>query len=53
MSLIVFCCPLKDIEIINNESGVPTVRPHGEAKIKAEEKGIANVLVPLSHSDVS
>ena len=44
---------MKDIEIVNNESGVPTVRLHGEAKIQAEEKGITSVLVSLSHSDVS
>jgi len=42
---------VKDIEIINNESGVPTVRLHGEAKTKAEEKGITSVFISLSHSD--
>ena len=44
---------MKDIEIVNNETGVPTIRLHGEAKTKAEEKGITSVFVSLSHSDVS
>lgn len=44
---------MKDIEIINNESGVPTVHLHGQAKAKAAEKGISKVLISLSHSEVS
>lgn len=44
--------PMKDIEIINDESGVPTVELHGDAKTKAEEKGITKVLISLSHSEV-
>jgi len=44
--------PMKDIEIINDESGVPTVHLHGDARAKAEEKGITNVLISLSHSEV-
>ena len=44
---------MKDIEIVNDESGVPTVRLHGEAKSKATEKGISKVLISLSHSEVS
>jgi fatty acid synthase subunit alpha, fungi type len=44
---------MKDIEIINDESGVPTVRLHGEAKAKATEKGISKILISLSHSQVS
>ncbi|KAJ3567004.1 hypothetical protein NP233_g6647 [Leucocoprinus birnbaumii] len=43
--------PLKDIEILNNTDGVPSVHLHGEAKQKAEEKGIAQVLISLSHSE--
>jgi len=42
---------LQDIEIVNDESGVPTVRLHGEAKQKAEEKGISKILISLSHSE--
>jgi phosphopantetheine--protein transferase-like protein len=44
--------PMKDIEIINDESGVPTVHLHGDARTKAEEKGITKVLISLSHSEV-
>ncbi|KIJ66907.1 hypothetical protein HYDPIDRAFT_174219 [Hydnomerulius pinastri MD-312] len=42
---------LKDIEILPNESGVPTVTLHGDAKAAAESKGISQVLVSLSHSE--
>lgn len=44
---------MKDIEIVNDEAGVPTVRLHGDAKAKAAEKGISKVLISLSHSEVS
>jgi len=43
--------PMKDIEIINDEGGVPTVRLHGDARVVAEEKGISNILISLSHSE--
>jgi phosphopantetheine--protein transferase-like protein len=43
---------MKDIEIINDESGVPTVHLHGEAKAGASAKGISKVLISLSHSEV-
>lgn len=43
---------MKDIEIINDESGVPTVHLHGEARAKAEAKRITRILVSLSHSEV-
>ncbi|KAJ3517947.1 hypothetical protein NLJ89_g178 [Agrocybe chaxingu] len=42
---------MKDIEILNDDSGVPMVRLHGEAKLKAEERGIGKVLLSLSHSE--
>ncbi|KAF8969171.1 fatty acid synthase [Flammula alnicola] len=42
---------MKEIEILNGESGVPTVQLHGEAKAKAAEKGISKVLISLSHSE--
>lgn len=42
---------MRDIEIINDNNGVPTVRLHGEAKARAVEKGISKVLVSLSHSE--
>jgi fatty acid synthase subunit alpha len=34
-------------EIINDESGMPTVRLHGDARGKADEKRITNVLISL------
>ncbi len=45
--------PLKDIEIIADASGVPTVVLHGDEKSAAEAKGISKVHVSLSHSEVS
>ncbi|KAJ3916064.1 fatty acid synthase [Lentinula edodes] len=43
--------PMKDIEIVNDKDGVPTVVLHGEAKTKASEKGVSKVLLSLSHSE--
>ena len=42
--------PLKDVEILPDESGVPTVVLRGEAKAAAEAKGISNVHISLCHS---
>ncbi|KAI0046589.1 fatty acid synthase [Auriscalpium vulgare] len=42
---------LKDIEILPNETGAPEVTLHGDAKAAAESKGIAKILLSLSHSD--
>ncbi|PPQ94469.1 hypothetical protein CVT25_001102 [Psilocybe cyanescens] len=42
---------MKDIEIVNDELGVPTVHLHGEARAKATEKGVSKVLISLSHSE--
>ncbi|GAA5924777.1 hypothetical protein JCM1841_004145 [Sporobolomyces salmonicolor] len=39
-----------DIEIINNENGVPTVTLHGEAKKAADAAGIKGFELSLSHS---
>ena len=45
---------LVDIEIVNDgESGAPKVVLHGDAKKMAEGKGVKDVLISLSHSDVS
>ena len=44
---------MKDIEIVNDESGVPTVHLHGDAKANATAKGISKILISLSHSEVS
>jgi phosphopantetheine--protein transferase-like protein len=39
---------MKDIEIVNDESGVPTVQLHGEARVSATAKGISKVLISES-----
>jgi len=44
---------MRDIEITNDESGVPTVQLHGDARTKAEDRGISKIIISLSHSDVS
>lgn len=43
---------MKDIEILPNPSGVPTVLLHGDAKAAADSKKINKVLISLSHSEV-
>ncbi|KAJ3783459.1 fatty acid synthase [Lentinula aff. detonsa] len=43
--------PMKDIEIVNDRDGVPTVVLHGEAKTKASAKNVSKVLISLSHSE--
>ncbi|KAI7474406.1 Fatty acid synthase subunit, partial [Hortaea werneckii] len=43
--------PLKDIEIVNDESGAPVVTLHGEAKAAAEKAGVKSTTVSISHSD--
>lgn len=43
---------MKDIEILPNEVGVPTVILHGDAEVAAQSKGITRVHVSLSHSEV-
>ncbi|KAG9315241.1 hypothetical protein JVU11DRAFT_4375 [Chiua virens] len=42
---------MKDIEILPNEAGVPTVTLHGDAEAAARSKGIKRVHVSLSHSE--
>ena len=44
---------MKEIEILPNESSVPEVTLHGEAKAAAAAKGISKIHLSLSHSDVS
>lgn len=44
--------PMKDIEILPDGAGVPTVALHGEAKAAADAKGVAKVHLSLSHSEV-
>ena len=44
---------MQDIEILPNaETGAPEVTLHGDAEKAAEAKGIAKVLISLSHSEV-
>ncbi|KAF7185747.1 Fatty acid synthase subunit alpha [Pseudocercospora fuligena] len=43
--------PLKDIEILNDENGAPTVMLHGEAKSAAQASGVKSTTVSISHSD--
>ena len=40
----------KDIEILNNGDGSPSVRLHGPAHMKSSELGLARFEVSLSHS---
>ncbi|KAJ6512975.1 fatty acid synthase [Mycena sanguinolenta] len=42
---------MMDIEILNDENGVPEVKLHGDAKAAADGKGVSKVLLSLSHSD--
>lgn len=42
--------PWKDIEIWNDSQGKPEVRLHGMAKKKAEEAGLGELVISLSHS---
>ena len=39
----------KDIEIINEENGIPRVVLHGEAKKVADKRKIRNIKVSISH----
>ncbi|KAK8051828.1 hypothetical protein PG993_003213 [Apiospora rasikravindrae] len=43
---------LKDIEVLPNENGVPTVTLHGDAKSAAEKAGVKEVVVSISHTDL-
>jgi fatty acid synthase subunit alpha len=42
---------MRDIEILPDESGVPQVHLHGDAKAAADGKNISHVHISLSHSD--
>lgn len=44
---------MRDIEILLNKDGVPTVTLHNAAKDAANAKGVKTILISLSHSDVS
>ena len=40
----------KDIEVIRNEAGAPSVLLHGRAKVRAETLGVRKMSLSLSHS---
>lgn len=42
--------PWKEVEIINNESGKPGVRLHGEAKQLKQKRGINRIVISISHT---
>ncbi len=45
---------MKDIEIVNDKAtGAPVVSLYGDAKAQAAAKGVKNVLISLSHSEVN
>ncbi|TEA19489.1 Fatty acid synthase subunit alpha [Colletotrichum sidae] len=43
--------PLKDIEIVKDESGAPAVKLHGDAAAAASKVGLKDVSVSISHSE--
>ena len=40
----------KDIEVVRNQAGAPSVRLHGRAKARAETLGVRELSLSLSHS---
>jgi holo-[acyl-carrier protein] synthase len=40
----------RDIEVLSDQSGAPIVYLHGKAKTKAEQCGIKELIITLSHS---
>ncbi len=40
----------QEIEVVNQPSGQPTLRLHGAAKALADQQGITQLLVSLSHT---
>lgn len=41
---------LRDVEVVRSDDGPPTVRLHGKAARFASDRGVARVLVSLSHT---
>ena len=41
----------RDVEVLRRDSGEPWIELHGVGRDYANEKGIARVLITLSHSD--
>ncbi|KAF2828797.1 hypothetical protein CC86DRAFT_198323 [Ophiobolus disseminans] len=42
---------LKDIEIVNDETGAPQVQLHGQAQEEANRVGVKSISISISHSD--
>lgn len=42
---------MKDIEILKDDTGAPTVSLHGEAAKAAQKAGVKNITLSISHSD--
>ncbi|KAF2133540.1 fatty acid synthase subunit alpha reductase [Dothidotthia symphoricarpi CBS 119687] len=42
---------LKDIEIVNDETGAPTVKLHGHAQEEGKRVGVKTINISISHSD--
>ncbi|KZZ94194.1 fatty acid synthase subunit alpha [Moelleriella libera RCEF 2490] len=42
---------MKDIEIIKNDKGAPTVKLHGDAAAAAAKAGVKDIALSISHSD--
>ena len=41
----------KDIEVVRQESGAPSIRLHGRAERRAERLGVQEISLSLSHSE--
>jgi holo-[acyl-carrier protein] synthase len=39
----------KDVEVVNNEAGMPTLRLNGKARLLADELGLTGLHVSLTH----
>ena len=40
----------KDIEVVRHESGAPSIRLQGRAKLRAQRLGVAEIALSISHS---
>ena len=40
----------KDIEVVRQESGVPSIKLHGRCKQRAQRLGVQEIAISLSHS---
>ncbi len=42
--------PWKDVEVINDGSGKPNIKLHGEAKVLKKKKKISHIVISISHT---